>query len=628
MYSTPMNARRLVLAWLAASCAALACGGERPQSPRPASLLLVSFDTTRADRIGAYGYAAAETPTLDRLAREGVLFENALATAPITLPSHASLLTGVYPTAHGVRDNGAFALTDTAALVSEVLAARGWQTGAFVGSYVLDASFGLDQGFSRYDEPRLRAEGGAVGAARAADQVADAAIAWLAQLDPAAPFFAFVHFYDPHKPYRPPQPYAGRHAEQPYDGEIAFADAQLGRLLGALAERGLDRDLVVIATADHGEALGEHGEDTHGIFVYQASLRVPLIAGGAGLRAKRGVRVAEPVSTASVAATLLAQAGIETEALPRAAPPLPLDGAAPGGAPIYFETYLPFHSMRWHALRGVLAGRHKLVQGREPELFDLADDPGETRDLAAAQPDEVARLGEALRAFEREHADLGWGTRREPDADEAAQLEALGYAQGGASGDPLDPALPDPRERIEEHRRFERADEAWNWSRRLERRSRTLEPEERARAEASLRAAREQALALLAQDETGDNPMILDLVGKLALAQGDAARAAAALERAVRLQPGVASIHYNLGLALRKLGRRDDARRAFESAYELEPRQPRFVLLVAEQLALGPEPELARPWLERARPLVAPGSPFEGELAALERKLAGAKSPP
>jgi arylsulfatase A-like enzyme/Flp pilus assembly protein TadD len=609
-----MNARGLVLVSLGA--VALACGGERP-----ASLLLVSFDTTRADRIGAYGHAAAETPNLDRLAREGVLFEQALAPAPITLPTHASLLTGVYPTAHGVRDNGSFALGDSAALVSEVLAARGWQTGAFVGSYVLDARFGLGQGFARYDGPQLRADASAVGAARTADEVADAAIAWLGELDPSQPFFAFVHFYDPHEPYRPPQPFAARHAH-PYDGEIAFADAQLGRLLGALAESGRDRDLVVVVTADHGEALGEHGEDTHGIFVYQATLRVPLVVGGAGLRgAERGVRIAEPVSLTRVAATLLAQAGIEAEALPRAASPLPLANATSNAAPVYFETHLPFHNMRWHALRGLLAGRHKLVQGRTAELFDLTNDPGEARDLATAQPEDVAALRERLAAFEREHADLGWGLRREPGADEAAQLAALGYAEGAQAGDPLDPALPDPRERIEEYRRYQRADEAWNRSRRLERHARTLEGDARARAEASLRAAREQALALLAQDEAGDNPMTLELVGKLALAQGDAARAASALERAVRLQAGVATSHYNLGLAYRKLGRRDDARRAFESAYELEPRQPRFVLLVAEQLADGPDPELARPWIERARPLVAADGPYAPKLAALEEKL-------
>jgi arylsulfatase A-like enzyme/Flp pilus assembly protein TadD len=625
-----MGMRRLALRWLAASGAALACApgaGERPPN-----ILLVSLDTTRADHVGAYGYAAAQTPALDRLAREGVLFEEAIAPAPITLPSHVSLLTGVAPTAHGVRDNGAFALGDAATLVSEALSRRGWRTGAFVGSYVLDASFGLDQGFEVYDGPALRGDARALGAARPADQVVDAAQAWLARQDDASPWFVWVHLYDPHKPYRPPQPFASRLAN-PYDGEIAFADSQLGRLFGAAEQRSRARGLLRVVTADHGEALGEHGEDTHGIFVYQATLRVPLLVAGPGVPGPPGRRVAAPVSLASVAATLLELAGADPAALPEAAPPLPLAVAAAAPAPeepaIYFESYLPFYSMRWHALRGIALGRHKLVLGRSSELYDLRDDPAETSDLAGDRPEEVARLRGRLFAFEARHPALGWGARRSPDEQEALQLAALGYAQGVVEGNPLDPALPDPRERIEEQRRFEQADEAWGRSRRLERRARRAGSEpQRERDLAAAREERLRAQALLSPYQAGDNPLILDLVGKLALAQGESDRAAAALERAIAVAPGVAATHYNLGLAYRKLGRAEHARREFEAAYQLEPRQPRFSILVAEQLLDAGLRERARPWIERARALVPAGSRLDPSLAALEEKLAAPESEP
>ncbi len=597
---------------------------------REPSILLVTIDTTRADRIGAYGHALAETPTLDALAEQGVLFENAMAPTPITLPSHATLLTGVHPPAHGVRDNGQFKLSGDAMLVSEVLQERGWRTAAFVGAYVLDARFGLDQGFETYDAPEFAAGSRALGAARPANGVVDAAAAWLQSLTADERFFLWVHLYDPHAPYRPPEPFASRH-EDPYDGEIAFADLQLGRLLEALEALGRSSELLTVVTSDHGEAFGEHGETTHGVFVYQTTLRVPLIVSGAALGSTRGTRVPGAVSLAALAPTLLALGGVPGDALPLAKhmPLLTRDGepqAPDANAPIYVESYLPFYTMHWHALRGIVWRGHKLVLGRSAELFDLTNDPDELVDLADRNAPQVARMRTELERLEHEQRDMGWAETHTPGPEEVARLETLGYAAAPAEGDPLDPSLPDPRQRLEERARFDEADRHWARGRALQQRARAEESEEK---RAPLyEAAREQwreARRVIESLETGDdNPMLLELLGKIENTLGRPDRALPALERSVALQPGTASAHFNLGLAYRKLGRGKEAARSFERAYDLEPRQPRFSLMLARQLADDGDADAARPWLARAREQLRPGSSLEPSVKRVEELIGDA----
>jgi len=274
------------------AAAADAAGPAAPEASRP-SLLLVTLDTTRADRVGARRDGRPVTPSIDALAKDGVVFERALAAAPVTLPSHATILTGVYPCAHGVRDNGVFRLGPEARLVSEALSERGWRSGAFVGAYVLDARFGLDQGFEVYTASGTAGIGNVIYAERPAHRVVDDAIAWLGSLPPDAPFFAWVHLFDPHAPFAPPKAWRARF-EDPYDGEIAFADDQVGRLVSWIRRRDPARELVVVVTADHGEGLGAHGEASHGTFLYQDTMHVPLVISGAGVA--RGVRSSAPVA--------------------------------------------------------------------------------------------------------------------------------------------------------------------------------------------------------------------------------------------------------------------------------------------------------------------------------------------
>jgi arylsulfatase A-like enzyme len=415
------------LPWVLLVAAALACG--RPTAER---VVLVSIDTLRADHLGSYGAAFAHTPRLDALAAGGVRFATAIAPVPLTLPSHTTLLTGLDPPEHGVRHNGVFRLAEDVPTLAERLREAGFATAAFVAAYVLDRQFGLARGFDSYDDRTSRAKfgRGILGfAERPADQVVDAALEWLG----SAPgrFFLWVHLYDPHADYRPPPGFASAFAGRPYDGEIAFVDAQLGRLLAALEERFPDGRTLVVVTADHGESLGEHGEATHSHLVYDATQHVPLLLNGAGLPPGRVVDGV--VALRDVAPTILELAS---------APPLPgktgrsLVAAARGRTleprSAHVETLATQLDWGWSPLLGVRTDGFKYIRAPRPELYDLAADPGETRNLVADEPERSAALDaelDARLASARPVApnlDLG---------DEGRErLEALGYVV------PADPA--------------------------------------------------------------------------------------------------------------------------------------------------------------------------------------------
>ena len=259
-----------------------------PAAPSGPNLLLITIDTLRADRVGAYGAATAATPVLDALAGRGVRFDEAQTAVPLTGPSHATILTGQYPPTHGVRGNVVFTLGDQYPTLATLVKRRGYRTAAFVGAYPVAAAFGFNQGFDTFDEEFHETGPLDQGAERRANEVADAAGRWLSS--PAAndaPFFMWVHFYDPHAPYDPPSPYRERFAGRPYDGEIAFTDAQIGRVLEALRASGRERDTVVMVLADHGEGLGDHGEATHAVLTYQSTMRVPFVVAGPGVPAAK-----------------------------------------------------------------------------------------------------------------------------------------------------------------------------------------------------------------------------------------------------------------------------------------------------------------------------------------------------
>ena len=374
---------------LLAGLAAAACthrdvdGRPREASAKP-SVLLISIDTTRADRLGCYGRLDASTPNLDRWATEGVVFENAVTSVPITLPAHASLMSGLLPHGHGVRDNGIYRVPDEPPTLAALLAEAGYDTAAVVGAAVLDRQYGLDRGFESYEDS-VGPMGLAI-AERDAAAVTSAAAAAARSL--RKPFFLFVHYYDPHAAYSPPTPFAERFRPDLYQGEIAYVDEQVGRLRRELEGLGLLEDTVVVITSDHGESLGEHGEPTHGVFLYQATLRVPLII-VAPKRWPGGRRVAALASLIDVPPTLLELTGVRVpDGLDGRSLAPAVDGAAAGARWLPLESEFGYNSYGWAPLSGITDGALKWIDAPEPELYDLVTDPAERQ-----QPHDDAARG-------------------------------------------------------------------------------------------------------------------------------------------------------------------------------------------------------------------------------------------
>jgi arylsulfatase A-like enzyme/tetratricopeptide (TPR) repeat protein len=416
------------------------------------NILLVTIDTLRWDRVGAYGGRIARTPNMDKLAAEGCLFEQSIVQVPLTRASHASILTGLYPFQHGIRDNFAPPLAPEHRTLAEILKGQGYRTGGFVGSFIVNTQSGLGRGFDEFDDSF---EKGAKGTAfftdyqRRAGQVEEQAGPWLEQTaHEGTPFFAWVHFYDPHSPYAPPQPYLTRYAQHLYEGEVAYTDEILGRLLSRLDQLGVrDRTLVVV-TSDHGEALGEHGEEEHGFFVYEAVLHVPLIIRLPG-RIPRGVRVKAVARSIDLVPTVLDLAGL------RVAVPAGLPGrslvpalAAPqddGRVPAYSESLFPRLHFGWGDLRSIRMGGWKFIQAPRPELYDLTRDPAERNNLFAAEGRRAAAMRSRLLdtlGGSPETAVIG-NPAAKIDPATLEKLASLGYVSGpgisgGGNADPKD----------------------------------------------------------------------------------------------------------------------------------------------------------------------------------------------
>jgi arylsulfatase A-like enzyme/Tfp pilus assembly protein PilF len=393
-------------------------------------VLLVTIDTLRADALGAYGATTGATPLLDRLAGRGVVFRQAHAHNVVTLPSHANILSGRLPFQHGVRDNAGFRFPADTATLATMLKAAGYRTGAFVSAFTLDSRFGLDRGFDVYDD-RLDGPAGplALPERRAADTVA-AAKRWLADGD-GRPTFCWIHVYDPHAPYVPAEPFASSYAGAPYVGEVAATDAALEPVLRPLIEAATPRTVVVV-TADHGESLGEHGERTHGLFAYEATLRVPLIVFAPTV--VPAAVVDGVVGHDDILPTVLDALGQEVPAGLPGHSLLPFAiGAPPPASPLYFEALSAAANRGWAPLTGVLRGGEKYIELPLPEMYELAADAGEKRNLVAVRPERVAPLQTDLRAFPSAEAFQARATATE-DRETRDALRALGYL--ASSGTP------------------------------------------------------------------------------------------------------------------------------------------------------------------------------------------------
>lgn len=409
---------------------AAACGRGTPPP-----VVLISIDTLRADHLPAYGYRGVETPALDALARDAVLFENAYCQVPLTLPSHAVLLTGLPPYRNGVRDNLGFRLAPSIPTLASQLRGEGYATGAAVSSLALRADRGLDSGFDFYDDrfPKESPD------ERAGTASAAVLLHWLDTVSGRPPFL-FLHLYEPHAPYTPPEPFRSRYAAHPYDGEIAAADAAVGRFLDDLKRRGLYEGALVVLLSDHGEGLGDHGEDEHGVFLYREAIHVPLMVKLPGRR-RAGERIARPAALGDVFATVAAAARIDRPAATEGRDLLARE--TPGGPPrrIYSETLYPRLALGWSELFSLTDARYQYIEAPRPELYDVAADPGERHDLASGMPDPFRAMRAELEKVPRAEAAPEKASR-----EEIEKLGSLGYISmtRGAPG----AALPDPKDRI------------------------------------------------------------------------------------------------------------------------------------------------------------------------------------
>ena len=417
------------------------------------NIILITIDTVRADHVGCYGATGIQTPTLDSLAQDGIVFERAISQVPLTWPSHAAILTGTYPFQNGVQDFTGQPLDPKFRTVAEAFKQSGYATGAVVSGFVLDRGWGLARGFDFYDdafsaETFQQKDIGLVD--RKAGESVTHALDWLKKT-PRRPFFLWLHLYDPHSPYDPPEPYRTQYRSHPYDGEIAYADHELGRLMLWLKRSQLyDRSLIVLLS-DHGESLGEHGEKEHGFFVYNATVRVPMIVKpptGSGFRPGRVVR---PVETIDIAPTLLQSAGINDAIGKQFQSHGLLTSEPENDRTAYSETFYPFSSFGWSPLHALETSRYHYIDAPIPELYDVTSDPEEKNNLASQQTATVAVLKDKLQVRLRNNP-------FKPDVDRTSQLStdaleklrALGYVayRSPVSAEALAAGLPDPKAKL------------------------------------------------------------------------------------------------------------------------------------------------------------------------------------
>jgi arylsulfatase A-like enzyme/Flp pilus assembly protein TadD len=530
------------------------CPLRAADAPKP-NVIFITIDTLRADHLHCYGDTQIETPSIDALAAKAARFTQAFSAVPITLPSHTAIFTGDYPMATGMHDFSDNKLPGTAVTLAEVLHENGYSTAAFIGSAVLDSRFGLNQGFDTYfdhfDFSRLNATNLDL-MDRRGDQVMDEALRWL-RLNPPRPIFLWVHLYDPHAPYTPPEPYASRYRTHPYDGEIAFADAQVGRLFAFLRENGLYDGSVIALMADHGEGLGEHGEKTHGFFVYNSTLHVPLIIRVPGAAPRV---VSDEASLVDVMPTLLQALNIPIPPSVQGRSLLAqiLGRPASGSSKLYAETYLPLLHFHWSQLRSYQSRGVKYIDAPRPELYDTHTDPHELKNLYESRHALAHSLHDELFTVLRRYTPSTSKSAGEKELTDPALLErlrSLGYVavSAGTFSDQSGKPLADPKDRIQVYELF----------------SEGMSDGQHGRYDESLRKLKEAAKM---------DPSLLAVHYLMALdyyRKKDFAQAIAEFQDVLRLDPKYALATFYLGLAYGEASNFDAAIQYLNKALELDP---------------------------------------------------------
>jgi choline-sulfatase len=554
-----------------------------PGSAAGSNVLLITIDTLRADRVGAYGNPDGLTPAIDGLAKGAVRFEAAFTPVPETLPAHASILTGLEPFSHGIRNNTMFRLGETPTLAT-MLKRAGYRTGAFVGAFVLSARSGLNRDFDVYDDHFTQnpESAGVRSAERRAEYVVGPATEWILGSGAERPWFAWIHLYDPHAPYQAPSEY--RSGRSPYDAEVAYTDAMIGRALDTLrAAHQLDRTVIVVA-ADHGEALGEHGEATHGLFAYDALLRVPMIVSAPGIRARV---VQTPVASVDVAPTVLELLGIAVPSGLDGRSLLTADDRGRGSRALYFEALDANLTRGWAPLVGVMVDGWKYIDLPIPELYDLRHDRHEVHNLAGGDPARVRVLQARLKDAAASRKAAPEAVRTMMDAETSQRLASLGYIGSAAETNGRRAFSPadDPKNLVGLNEAFYAAinEQAAGHDQSalatfldiVARRPDFFAARTSAAALLGGSGRSAEAIALLQSAPGALTSAAAQIELGLAFeAAGNLIEAAKCLERAVQLRDGDAETLSSLAVVYARLRRVDEARRLFRQVLRLEPRAP------------------------------------------------------
>jgi arylsulfatase A-like enzyme/Tfp pilus assembly protein PilF len=584
------------------------------------NLVVVTLDTTRSDRLGAYGRQNAGTPNFDALAQDGVLFDHASTAAPITLPAHSSIFTGRFPPQHGVRDNGGYFLSDKEQTLAETLKARGYATGGFIAAYVLDSKWGIAQGFDTYfdDFDLSKYKVFSMGAIqRPGNEVVDRALPWIDE-HRARPFFAWVHLYDAHAPYNPPEPFKSRYPGDPYQGEISFADAQVGRVVQFLRDRDLFDRTVIAVIGDHGESLNDHGEQAHGFFVYESTMHVPFVI-RTPYSAMKNRRVSDSVRSIDVMPTVLDLLGVPKPAgaaIEGASVTPLMTGSRPDlGLEAYAEAVYPLHHFGWSDLRALRQGRYKLIAAPRPELYDLQEDPAEANNLFTARKAlgdrMLGRLAEMETHFKSSAQAKTEAVEIDPDAK--ARLAALGYVGSfvaSVGGDASRAGLADPKDKVHLFNKITQA--------------RDLGKDENEIA----------AAMTMLEEVLKEDPKVIDAwftLGNMAGRRGRQEEAIADFRRALALKPDDEEAVINMAHAYRKMGRDDDALVGFRRFLDLDPKNAQVHYEIAQimidrnenraaatelQAALAVEPKMAA-----ARNALGVVALNQGDLPSAEKQI-------
>jgi arylsulfatase A-like enzyme/Flp pilus assembly protein TadD len=550
---------------------------------RPLNLVVVTVDTLRPDHLHCYGYSKIETPAIDGVARDGVLFENAVTQTPLTPPSHASIFTGLNPTTHHVRDTGGFILESSSTTLATILQEQGWDTAAFISSAVLKKLFGLNQGFRVYDDQMPKPGKGhefLEDAERRAGDTVDRAIRWL-DTQSGKPFFLWVHVYDPHAPYQPPAPFREKYKGRPYDGEIAYADHELGRLFAAVREKSPPAKTLIAVLSDHGESLGEHGEYTHGVFLYDSTLRIAFTLSGPGVPS--GLRVKQQARTVDFLPTILDLMGGKTPAPVQGTSLTPFFTSKDAATAVsYAETLYPKINMGWVELRAIRTNRWKYIRAPRPELYDLSDDAGETKNVIQSHGAEVQKFEAQLKAVIGtdgvEKVKTATVDQRTMD-----QLKSLGYLAGPGSSYNLTGQGVDPKDRVEVLKLLEQAqapESRLTDSRRIEllRQALSQDPGDPnvyyqlgAKLEKEGRYREAMELYRTALRNGIEHSRLHSRIADLAVRSGNKDEAILEYQKAAQLNPSDLESQANLATAYLEKGRLDDAERVYKWIMTTDP---------------------------------------------------------